>query len=162
MVRPYHVSLEPICGQGTLTRTRWAECQVNYVDIVAETWPNYSLSHGNLTRARVCIFCPCADQVDYSKLVWTASLVSQFISREFCGRWDSLLVKISLQVSREGKNAIYCEACESCNAQTSQIIILCEESAIFAHNSALWPIAWNEFKSQISGQNQSYIRNSFR
>ncbi len=73
----------------------------------------------------------------HSKLGLTASLVSQFFSREFCGKWDSLLAKISVRVSWvsrdswEGKNAIYCELaslviCESRNlrdSQTSKIII---------------------------------------
>jgi ferredoxin-thioredoxin reductase catalytic subunit len=62
----------------------------------------------------------------------TASLISQFFLREFCGKWDALLTKISVRVSRfsrvslEGKNAIYCEAWESRNLrdlQTSKIII---------------------------------------
>ncbi len=58
-----------------------------------------------------------------------ASLVSQFFSREFCGKWDFFLAKISVRVSRvsrEEKNAIYCDVCESCNlrdTQTSKIII---------------------------------------
>jgi hypothetical protein len=55
------------------------------------------------------------------KIGLTASLVSQFFSRELCRKWDSLLAKISVRVSRvsrvsqEGKNAIYqyCQACES-------------------------------------------------
>jgi hypothetical protein len=56
----------------------------------------------------------------------TASLVSHFFSREFCGKWDSVLAKISVLVSRvlgislEGKNAIYCEAFESLNLRVSQ------------------------------------------
>jgi hypothetical protein len=56
----------------------------------------------------------------------TVSLVSQFFSREFCGKWDSLLAKISVrvsrvsQVSREGENAIYCQASESRNLRDSQ------------------------------------------
>jgi hypothetical protein len=51
----------------------------------------------------------------------TASLVSHFFSREYCGKWDLLLAKISVQalrvswVSQEGKNAIYCQACKSHN-----------------------------------------------
>ncbi len=57
----------------------------------------------------------------------TASLVSQFFSREFCGKWDSLLAKISVRVSwvsrvsQEGKNAIYCQACESRNLWVSHL-----------------------------------------
>jgi hypothetical protein len=57
----------------------------------------------------------------------TASLVSQLISREFCGKWASLLAKISVRVSRvsrvlqEGKNAIYCQACKSPNLWVSQL-----------------------------------------
>ncbi len=76
-----------------------------------------------------------------SRLGLTVSLVSQFFSREFCGKWDSLLAKISVRVSRvsrvsqEGKNAIYCQACESCNlwvshlrdSQTSKVIIHSEK-----------------------------------
>ncbi len=71
----------------------------------------------------------------------TASLVSQFFSGEFCGKWYSLLAKISVwvpQVSwvlRGGKNAMYCELvnliiCECRNlrdSQTSKIIIHSEK-----------------------------------
>ncbi len=35
--------------------------------------------------------------------VLTVSLVSQFFSREFCGKGDLLLAKMSLRISREGK-----------------------------------------------------------
>jgi hypothetical protein len=59
------------------------------------------------------------------------------VDSEFCGKWDSLLAKISVQVSRvsrvsqEGKTAIYCQACESHHlwvshfrdSQTSKVII---------------------------------------
>ncbi len=72
-----------------------------------------------------------------STLGLTAILVSQFFSREFCRKWDSLLAKISVpvswvsRVSQEGENAIYCQACESRNlwvshlrdSQTSKVII---------------------------------------
>jgi hypothetical protein len=56
------------------------------------------------------------------KQCWQRVSLLQFFSREFCGKWDSLLAKISLRVSwvsQEGKNAIYCEACESRNFKIS-------------------------------------------
>jgi hypothetical protein len=43
-----------------------------------------------------------------------------------------------------------CETCNLRDSQTSKIIIHSEKLAIFAHNSALWPIARKEFDSHVS------------
>jgi hypothetical protein len=67
----------------------------------------------------------CVMHVAHITVVLPASFVSQFFSGELCGKWDWLLEKISLrasrvsQVSREGKNAIYCEAWKSHNFKVS-------------------------------------------
>jgi hypothetical protein len=80
---------------------------------------------------------------------------------------DSLLAKILVRHEScvKGKmgfivklaSLTICETRNLQDSQTGKIIIHSEKLIIFARNSALWPIAWNEFKSRISRRNQSHI-----
>ncbi len=84
-----------------------------------------------------------AEPDQWPEIGLTASLVSQFFSREFCGKWDLLLAKISVRVSRvsrvsqEGKTAIYCQACESRNFVSLAVARLTNKQS---HNSQ-WEIS---------------------
>jgi hypothetical protein len=85
---------------------------------------------------------PINESIVHVQLGLTVSLVSQFFSREFCRKWDSLLAKISVQVSwvsrvsQEVKNAIYCQACESRNLWVSHLQDS-QTSKVITHNEKL-------------------------
>jgi hypothetical protein len=97
-------------------------CRTNILCLATAGQPRCPVN--GLISFPVLLFCGGQKiRKDFSRsLLWripfglglTASLVSQFFSRKFCGKWDSLLAKISVRVSRvlrvsqEGKNAIYC------------------------------------------------------
>ncbi len=57
------------------------------------------------------------------RLGLTASLVSQFFSREFCGKWDLLLTKISVRYIVKLSSLAICESHNLRDLQTSKIII---------------------------------------